>query len=72
MQELFDINPHDVELVRLSYIYLQNLDFADRKIKYFVKKSLNLSFKYLGKNSEDLNTDIFNKNSCVIYSSLLP
>ncbi|KAL4508088.1 hypothetical protein ABPG72_021461 [Tetrahymena utriculariae] len=66
---LFDINPDDKQLLFLTTIYSNILDFKNRKLADFVVKSQQLTQKFILPQEINLQK-FFNSQTCAIYASL--
>ncbi|KAL4468869.1 hypothetical protein ABPG72_008796 [Tetrahymena utriculariae] len=66
---LFDINPHNPLLFKLTGIYSQYLDFQAKSVKHFTRKSKQILTQPLL--TEDYVIDIYLRRSCVIHLTLL-
>ncbi|EAS01539.2 transmembrane protein, putative (macronuclear) [Tetrahymena thermophila SB210] len=69
--ELFQINPYDLDLEYLTYIFIQIMGFQNRSIKEFQDAAQNLSYQ---KNNKSKKLNLINQQSekiCVIFTSLI-
>ncbi|KAL4464742.1 hypothetical protein ABPG74_011303 [Tetrahymena malaccensis] len=66
---LFDINPDDKQLLFLTTIYSNILDFQNRKLVDFIAKSQQLTQKFILPQEINLQK-FFNSSTCAIYASL--
>ncbi|KAL4449160.1 hypothetical protein ABPG74_021152 [Tetrahymena malaccensis] len=72
--ELFKINPNDLDLQYLACIYIQVLDFQNRKISDFQNEALHHLQQVLKQKNYKRNylqQNYFSGKNCVVFSSLL-
>ncbi|KAL4438781.1 hypothetical protein ABPG74_013454 [Tetrahymena malaccensis] len=69
IEYLYDLNPENLELQQYSMHYSNLLEFENSKVSQYIKKSRNLTRKMLL--SQDRNIQVFSKNACIVYASLI-
>ncbi|EAR82248.1 PAS domain S-box protein (macronuclear) [Tetrahymena thermophila SB210] len=69
--ELFQINPLDVDLQYLTSIYIQLIDFQNRRVNKFHQAGLDLSKQQNDKKKKLADTSQFSENSCVFFTSFI-
>ncbi|KAL4480850.1 hypothetical protein ABPG73_020871 [Tetrahymena malaccensis] len=69
--ELFQIHPQDIDLQYLTSIYIQLIDFQNRRVKEFQKAAVDLSLHKSGKYQRINEISQNSEKQCVIFASLI-